>query len=340
MSYCILPYQDLEPLCQDETISLPGNYKRYLQPASIDLPIHREVHELSATFIPHGIGGVFQHVFGNKLIKSSHTINEEGFTLQVDHIYLIGLNVSISFPPYLAGEIQTRSSAGRNDLFVSVLQQFRPSEFHKIDPGYNGTLWMIVIPQSYPVTIAPDDCLAQMRIVDRRLSYPGHNIPLKYLSIDLSSDERNFSLYRSYRKTDPDDYSLRFDEKGYSSRVGFWEGICLDDDDSALLHPGHLYIARSCENVQVQKNYAMDLIAYTPGLGEFKSHYAGFFDPGFGLTQPTRAVFEIRVTHSVCINHGQRIARCEYLMLQRETSKPYSGTYQGQGLRLGKQFRE
>ena len=338
MSYYILPYQELFKLCEAELINVP-EYADRLQPASVDLPISDMVFELSSVFIPWGISDVFAYVTNEDLIQDSCVIPEYGFTLLTDRIYLIKLNAHLFLPPHLFGEIQTRSSAGRNDVSVSVLQQFNPQAFHTIDAGYRGGLWMVVIPQSYPITIFPGDSFAQMRVLDQRQSYTPA-MP-SYLSIDLTPDENNVSIYRSWRQTDPDDYPVTFNSYKYYSPVGYWGKMLADiQSNSVWLYPGHLYIARSVEHVVVSPAHAMDLIAYSPAIGEFKTHYAGFFDPGFGVHQPTRAVFEIRVTHPLYVTHGQRIAQTQYLRLLQETDHPYVGTYQGQGLRLGKQFRE
>lgn len=334
MPHPILPYQEIFKLCNDGNIQLPQPFERYLQPASFDIPITLEVYEISASFIPYGIASIREYLFSHPELKRERQYdNNGGITLCDGSMYIIYLGVHLDLPDWCAGEVQTRSTAGRSDLLVSVVQEHYAQGFNHISPGYTGGLWAIVQPQSYPVRFHSGDCLCQARmVIATRDTIPA----IDYLSLNLAPDPHTgFSLYRSLSHYVP----LIFNRIAYVKADEYWSGIRHPDGDTPfLLEPGYLYIARSIEAVIVHPDEAMDLVAYTPSIGELKTHYAGYFDPGFGLDDHTNAIFEIRVSHPVLVRHGQRIAEMAYFTLTAATTKPYKGVYQGQHLRLGKQF--
>ena len=334
MTHPILPYQELHTLCTSGNIDLPQPFERYLQPASFDIPITYEIYEISATFIPYGIESVREYLFDHKELNLERQYDHNGNIVLCDgSTYIIYLSVRLDLPDWAAGEAQTRSTAGRSDLFVSVVQDRYPQGFNHIEPGYTGGLWAIVQPQSYPIQVQAGDCLCQVRI---NVWKDESDFEVDYLSLSLTANAlHNFSLYRSESHYVP----LPFRAVNAIPHDDFWIGIThRNRDDPYLLDPGFLYIARSVETVRVAYDEAMDLIAYTPSIGELKTHYAGYFDPGFGMVERTYAIFEIRVEYPTLVHHHQRIAKCAYTPLTSATIRPYEGVYQGQHLRLGKQF--
>lgn len=333
MAFPILSYQELFTLCTNGEIKI-NNFRTHLNPASINLPISDIVYELNSTFIPHGINPVEQYIYDSRIVVKKHVFTHGVFVLRRGHMYLLRIDIDIDFHDHHIGECQPRSTAGRSDIFVSVIQNDDPQGFNIVD-GKTHALWVLVIPRSFNISIIPGDCFAQLRIMTTNaIAYEAYT---RSISIDFTPDAHGVSLYRSRVTTDT---PLLFSAISlYEARM-FWDSEIVDvgDDPFFTFAPGYLYIARSSETISLLPYEAMDLIAYDASVGEFKNHFAGFFDPGFGMFSPTRAVFEIRVDFPMTVEHFQVIGQQKYLQLHAPTSAPYNGTYQGQSLRLGKQF--
>lgn len=350
--YPILPYQELLKMYTQRKINLPVPpypIEKYFQPASVDLPIgsyyqlgeqHHigEVYQLETTFLPSRINSVREFIQEHGIIEQRFMNGSEGFVFEPNNIYLLPLDIEIDLSDRQYAEFQTRSSAGRNDLFVSIIQDKNPEEWNKTTVGYQGKLWMLVIAQSFPIMIYPGDALAQMRIHEEtyRSIFTENSIDPVHFTLHLDPDDR-ISLYRSRTSNDADPIEFRAKEQ-YRS-LEYWIGIATDETRTVLLSPGHLYIGRSIETIAVPDRLALDLIGRNSRVGEMFIHYAGFIDPGFGMSGQTSIVFEIRVDRPTLVRDRQRIATANVIPLQSPTEKPYAGTYQLQALRLGKQFK-
>ena len=162
------------------------------------------------------------------------------------------------------------------------------------------------------------------------------------VSIDLSGTDSSDRLigYRARRHAgliDVDNVS------GYDSR-DFWEPMYNDGSNSIVLDPDEFYILVSREAVHIPPTMAAEMLPFDHLVGEFRVHYAGFFDPGFGHNNPSKAVLEVR-SHDVpfIVEHGQIVARLVYERMLTPPKSLYgqdlSSNYQGQSLKLSKHFR-
>ena len=166
------------------------------------------------------------------------------------------------------------------------------------------------------------------------------------VSVDLKGDgERALIGYRARRHTDLIDLS----KVNYYDPRDFWEPVYAEAGGRLLLNPSDFYILVSREAVTVPPDYAAEMTPYDTLVGEFRVHYAGFFDPGFGHAGSggggSRAVLEVR-SHEVpfMLEHGQVVGRLVYERLTAVPDKIYGvgigSNYQRQGLQLAKQFKK
>jgi dCTP deaminase len=294
-------------------------------------------------------------------------LSGEGSVLEIDRPYLIPLNETVDLPEGMRGRTNPRSSTGRLDVFTRVITD-KGAHFDEVREGYTGELFLEVVPMSFPVRVRMGLTLNQLRLIvgkvrlsDEELIELGVRDPLVYpgassgvndeakvadglfLSVDLSGEGRRFVGYRAKGSTGLIDLSK---ERTY--QVGdYWDRVEAKDG-RLILDEGAFYLLVSRERVRVPPDYAAEMAAYDPTSGELRTHYAGFFDPGFGDvvgdTPGTPAVLEVRA-HDVpfALEHGQRLCK---LTFERLASRPDAlyGTelgsrYQRQYLALSRPFR-
>jgi len=229
--------------------------------------------------------------------------------------------------------------------------------------GYAGPLYVEISPRTFPILVRTGSRLSQMRFRsgDSRLSAAehvalhetdtlvfDHNHPVGEgvaLSIDLRGDGRNGLVgFRSKRHTAVVDV----DKKAALDVLDFWEPLHQRGREELILDPDEFYILVSLEAVHVPPTHAAEMVPFDPLVGEFRVHYAGFFDPGFGHSAAggtgSRAVLEVRSREvPFLLGHGQTIGRLIYEGLAETPSQLYgtaSGSnYQAQTLKLSKHFR-
>ncbi|MFD1704732.1 2'-deoxycytidine 5'-triphosphate deaminase [Methylopila henanensis] len=354
----ILPSQAIERLIADGAIALdrPAAADQ-VQPASLDLRLGTKVHRVRASFLP----GAGRTVAERLEEFTLHTIDiTAGAVLETGCVYIAPLMERLALPAEVAAATNPKSSTGRLDVFTRVIADGARS-FDQIPAGYAGPLFAEISPRTFPVLARPGSRLSQLRLRrgEPRLS-DAELVALQQrarlvdddaadvrggvaVTVDLLGDGRGLVGWRAKRHTGVVDV----DRPGAHDVSDFWEPIHAGRS-GLVLDPGQFYILASREAVQVPPDHAAEMTPFDPLVGEFRVHYAGFFDPGFGHAEGrgagARAVLEVR-SHEVpfILEHGQTVGRLVYeRMLERPRTlygELATSNYQGQGLKLSKHFR-
>ena len=330
-----------------------------IQPASLDLRLGDVTYRVRASFLPGPGATVAERIDELKLHEISLS---DGAVLETNCVYIVPLLESLALPPEIVAAANPKSSTGRLDVFTRVIAD-GTRRFDMIGAGYHGPLYAEISPKTFPILVREGSRLSQVRfrVGDAVLDTdelealhageplvdcddPDMNGGLA-VSVDLSGDNaRGFVGYRAKRHTGVVDV----DRRGGYAVNDFWEPIAARDDGSLILDPGEFYILASKEAVQVPPDFAAEMVPFDPLVGEFRVHYAGFFDPGFGHAgaggQGARAVLEVRSREvPFILEHGQIVGRLIYeRMLARPDSlygQRIGSNYQAQGLKLSKHFR-
>jgi dCTP deaminase len=330
-----------------------------IQPASLDLRLGDVAYRVRASFLPGPGATVAERIDDLKLHEIALT---DGAVLETNCVYIVPLIESLALPASIAAAANPKSSTGRLDVFTRVIAD-GTRRFDMIDAGYHGPLYAEISPKTFPVLLREGSRLSQIRFRQGEATLDGASLARLHaqerlvdiddadlsngvaLSVDLSGAGSNgFVGYRAKRHTGVVDVDRR---AGYSVEE-FWEPITARADQSLILDPGEFYILASKEAVQVPPDYAAEMVPFDPLVGEFRVHYAGFFDPGFGYAgaggQGARAVLEVRSREvPFILEHGQIVGRLVY---EKMVSKPdalygqrIGSNYQAQGLKLSKHFR-
>lgn len=331
-----------------------------IQPASLDLRLGATAFRVRASFMPGP-----DHLVADKLDRLRlHVIDlTEGAVLETGCVYIVPLLESLDLPLGLSASANPKSSTGRLDIFTRVITD-HAQEFDKVPPGYRGPLYLEISPRTFPVVVRRGSRLSQIRF------RVGHallsEVDLKRLhdsDMLVASDKVNVSgggiaLSIDLKGTGPDGLIgyrgkhhtavIDVDAKNVHDMHDFWEPLYSRGRDELILDPDEFYILVSREAVHVPPLFAAEMTPFDPLVGEFRVHYAGFFDPGFGHADAggggSRAVLEVR-SHEVpfILDHGQIVGRLVYEhMLERPEGLYGTGVgsnYQAQGLKLSKHFR-
>jgi len=328
-----------------------------IQPASLDLRLANVAYRVRASFLPGPQATVAERIEGLKL----HEIElADGAVLETGCVYIVPLLESLALSPGLSAAANPKSSTGRLDVFTRVIADHARS-FDQIEPGYHGPLYAEISPRTFPVLVREGSRLSQIRFrrgeatldaaslaelnaSERLVDNPDADIGSGIaVSVDLAGD-KGLVGYRAKRHTGLIDVERR---GGYEVPE-FWELIAARPDRHLILDPNEFYILASKEAVRVPPDYAAEMIPFDPLVGEFRVHYAGFFDPGFGYAgaggRGARAVLEVRSREvPFILEHGQIVGRLIYeRMLARPTrlyGEAIGSNYQAQGLKLAKHFR-
>jgi dCTP deaminase len=338
-----------------------------IQPASLDLRLGEVAYRVRASFLPGPHTTVAERIDELKL----HEIAlGDGAVLETSCVYIVPLLESLALPDHIAAAANPKSSTGRLDVFTRVIAD-ETRGFDRIKAGYHGPLYAEISPKTFPVLVREGSRLSQIRfrhghalldaqalrdlharerLVDDDDVDVGEGIAV---GVDLSpqpglgspiGEVGGIAGYRAKRHTGVIDVERR---GGYD--VGeFWEPIRARKDRSLVLDPDEFYILASKEAVQVPPDYAAEMVPFDPLVGEFRVHYAGFFDPGFGYAgaggRGARAVLEVRSREvPFILEHGQIVGRLVYeRMLDRPKAlygERIGSNYQAQGLKLSKHFK-
>ncbi len=335
-----------------------------VQPASLDLRLGKRAWRVRASFLPGGGRSVEQGIAA----QPSHAIDLEGGSiLEPGTVTIAELDEALRLPAALSAAANPKSSTGRIDVFTRVITD-RGRRFDQIEAGYCGPLFAEISPRTFPVKVRTGSRLAQIRFSagDGRLDDEGHRAlhasaalvggaePVIAGGLTVSVDLAGFRQrgdeavrllgYRAKRHTGIIDVDLA----GRLDLADFWEPIFLRQRRELILDPGEFYILASKEAVRVPPDHAAEMTPFDPLVGEFRVHYAGFFDPGFGADEAgglgARAVLEVRSRDvPFVLEDGQVVGRLVYERMS-ETPRLLYGSglgsnYQAQGLKLSKHFR-
>jgi dCTP deaminase len=341
----------------------PGN----IQPASLDLRLGTVAYRVRCSFLP-GAKTVAERL--EELVVDELDLRQGGAVLETGRPYIVPLVESVCLPPFVRGKANPKSSTGRLDVFCRLLTDCG-SRFDEVPAGYQGPLWLEVVPLSFAVRAREGLTLNQLRLMvgrarvgDGELRELHERSPLLYLdgrpprgdelaledglflSVDLRSGAPEAVGYRAREHT----FALDLASLGHYSVERYWETALPEDEGSIVLAPERFYLLLSREAVSVPPQLACEMTAYDPTSGELRAHYAGFFDPGFGYDgeghlRGSRAALEVRA-HDVpfLVEQGQRLCRLTFEHMVAPPDKLYGegigSNYQGQTRTLSKHFKK
>ncbi|HEY1962459.1 MAG TPA: 2'-deoxycytidine 5'-triphosphate deaminase, partial [Rhizomicrobium sp.] len=356
----ILPSHVLRRLirARREVVAAEDVEESQIQPASLDLRLGPVAWRVRASFLP----GPNATVRDKLASVALHEISlEEGAVLETHCVYVVPLLESAEFSFRVSGISNPKSSTGRLDVFTRLITDRAPG-FDRIEPGYRGPLYAEISPRTFPVLVRKGSRLNQLRVrrgspqfTDTQLKRLHEEQPLVdgaadidnglALTVDLKGDGQHQVGWRARRHTG----IIDVDRRNMLDPLDYWEPIHASRSGSIVLDPDEFYILASREAVSIPPDFAAEMVPFNPLVGEFRVHYAGFFDPGFGHEtgrgRGSRAVLEVRSREvPFIIEHGQIIGR---LVFERLTDPPpevygqgIGSHYQRQGLRLSKHFRQ
>jgi dCTP deaminase len=300
-----------------------------VQPASLDLRLGETAFRLRASFLP-GAGAKVQERLDDELVM--HKIDlTAGAVLETGCVYLAQVQEELTLPSHIHGAANPKSSTGRIDVFTRLITDGAHA-FDHIPAGYHGPLWAEISPCTFSVLVRTGSRLSQARL-RRGLPHPKREIDF---TMDLALDGP--VGFRAKRHSGVIDV----DRIGQYDPRDFWEPLGARRG-RVVLDPGQFYIFASKENVLIPPDEAAEMAPIRPELGEFRAHYAGFFDPGFGIApNQGRAVLEVRSRDvPFFVEDGQPVGKLVFEKLSGPVERLYGETgsnYQGQGLKLSKHF--
>jgi dCTP deaminase len=359
----IVPAQDIRDLIRERHIlSLEPISEAQIQPSSIDLRLASPAYRVRASFLPGPGVSVREKI--DALTMHEFDLGS-GAVLEKGCVYIVPIMESLKLGKRVSGMANPKSSSGRLDVFTRLITD-QASEFERVRTAYKGPLYVEISPRAFSIVVREGDSLNQLRI--RRGSPLATDTALRKLHeevglVHTDTGEENISRgiavtvdllgstgtggvigYRAKRHTDLIDIA----RVNYYDPRDYWEPILAEENSGLTLNPGDFYILVSREAITVPPDHAAEMVAYDTLNGEFRVHYAGFFDPGFGFAENggagARAVLEIR-SHEVpfMLEHGQVVGRLIYERLTDIPDKIYGrdigSNYQRQGLALAKQFK-
>jgi dCTP deaminase len=363
----VLPCQHLEQAITARIIdagrfTIPGEN---VQPASLDLRLGEVAYRIRCSFLP-GRQTVERRV--KDYVIDELDLRKDGVVLETKRPYLIPLKERLALPAGMRGKANPKSSTGRIDVFTRVITDgsFR---FDEIADGYEGPLFLEVVPLSFPVRVREDLTLNQLRLSIGRAELDDDDVrafhrrqPLLFdkgkavgdaklalanglfLGLDLRGDANGHVGYRA-RDNAP---LLDVTKTAAVEPDPYWEPVKHEDGDRVVLTPQRFYLLMSNEAVSIPPTLASEMTAYDPTSGELRTHYAGFFDPGFGYDEReqfvgSRAALEVRA-HDVpfMIEHGQRVCKLTFEHMldvpERLYGQGIGSSYQRQDETLSKHF--
>ena len=336
-----------------------------IQPASMDLRLGARAWALRCSFLPDTASSVMDRV--HDLAQEELDIRD-GAQLERDRPYVIELVEEVRLPAEVRAKANPKSSTGRLDVFTRVITD-RNNRFDEIPAGYEGKLYLEVVPRSFAVRVEELLSLNQLRLVegdprvaDAELRELHAEVPLLYRGDEpVPAEEIAVAdgLFLGLDLKGPRDRVVGYRAKRHSHRVDmtkirhydwrdYWEPVYPEEGGRIVLDPEVFYLLLSAEGVCVPPDYAAEMMAYDPTAGELRTHYAGFFDPGFGYdahgSRPgSRAALEVRARDvPFMVEDGQPICKLAFERMTERPEKLYGedvgSNYQGQETMLSKHF--
>ena len=355
-----LASQHIKQLIDDSVITLDSPVDSdQIQPASIDLRLGSVAYRVRSSFLPgrdRKVSDCLDDMVMHRMDLS------EGAVLEKSCVYIVPLQEGLNLPAELAAAGNPKSSTGRLDVFTRLITD-NGTEFEQVPAGYCGPLYAEIAPLTFSVLVRRGSRLSQLRIrsgkssiddaahyqlqkkerlveLDLSANEVKNGIPV---SVDLEGDETGLIGYRAKRHSGVVD----MDKSATQAISDFWEPLYAHNKQ-LILDPGEFYILVSKEAVHVPVDHAAEMVPYDTLVGEFRVHYAGFFDPGFGAPEANgkgaRAVLEVRSFDvPFLLEDGQNVGRLVYESMLEMPDRIYGqgvpSNYQAQGLKLSKHFR-
>jgi dCTP deaminase len=370
----VLPYQALREAARQGWITASAPLEpRQFQAASLDLRLGPVAYQLRASFLPFR-ESVQARLAAGEAGESDLVIDrlslESGATLQRGSVYLVPLLESLALPPGVSGRCNPKSTTGRLDIFTRVITDATP-RFDEIESGYHGPLYVEISPQSFPVRVQTGLSLNQVRLAgapsrldDAELADQYRRTPLLYddddrpvplervtfneglgMGVDLSGRTTDGIIgYRAH----PNPPAVDLSRVDHYDPAEFWEPIKRPARDAYILEANRFYILVSKERIRVPPEFAAEMVVYDAGAGEIRTHYAGFFDPGFGWGDGgrlgTKVVMEVRAREvPFLVYDGQTFFKVLFERMAARPERLYGSalgsSYQQQTLTLSKHFR-
>ncbi|EEW25816.1 2'-deoxycytidine 5'-triphosphate deaminase [Rhodobacter ferrooxidans] len=353
----VLPQQALRGLIASGAIAAsPAVLPDQVQPASLDLRLGNVAYRVRASFLAGAGRSVASRIAEFEMHRMDLTA---GAVLEKGCVYVIPLMESLALPAGITAVANAKSSTGRLDLLTRAITD-GGVEFDRIPEGYTGPLWAEVCPRSFSVLVRPGMRLNQIRFRRGQAVLSDADLAALHARERLVSGEAlisgglGFSVDLRPAKGDLVGYRAKphtgvidLDRIGHYPAPEFWEEV-RTHEARIILDPGAFYILVSQEAVTIPPDYAAEMAPYLAMVGEFRVHYAGFFDPGFGYSAAggagSRGVLEVRCHEApFVLEHGQVVGRLVYERMAARPETLYgagiASNYQGQGLKLSKHFR-
>ncbi len=363
----LLPRQRIVALTRRKIVLAKAEIEpNQLQPASLDLRLGNKAYRVRASFLPgrhKTVQEQLAHLSSDEIDLEDRTVLEKG------SVYIVELQEHLKLLPSITVSANPKSSTGRLDIFTRLIAD-NSEIFDYVEAGYEGPLYAEISPRTFPIRVRTGSRLNQIRFRRRNPSqheYTEFRLSDKELrerhktralvdgdanirnglrlSVDLSPEVPDGIVgYRGQRHTDVIDV----DAVAAYNTEDYWEPMKRRSGGELILDPNQFYVLASKEKVHIPPDLAAEMVPIDHMMGEFRVHYAGFFDPGFGYTEHghpgSRAVLEVR-SHEVPVHlvDGQIIGRLVYETVAEKPDKLYGqslgSNYQGQGLKLSKHFR-
>jgi dCTP deaminase len=363
----VLPAQRLREAVANEWI-VAGDRRilpEAIQPASVDLRLGERAWVLRCSFLPDSDSTVEQKV---EDLAFEEIDLRDGATLERDRPYLVPLIEELRLPDGIRAKANPKSSTGRLDVFTRVLTD-RSHRFDEVADGYHGKLYLEVVPRTFAIRVKTGLALNQVRLSegdgrlkDSELIALHEQSPLLFrdaqplaesslslgdglfLSLDASGGPDSTVGYRAKKNSLPIDLT----KVGALRWQDYWEPVHPEAKQRIVLEPEVFYLLLSSEGVSIPPSYAAEMLAYDPTAGELRTHYAGFFDPGFGYSRTghtggSRAALEVRARDvSFMVEHGQPVCKLAFERMAEQPDVLYGSdvgsNYQGQQTMLSKHF--
>jgi dCTP deaminase len=363
----ILPSQEIRHFIETGIVRSPGEIADdQIQPSSIDLRLGHEGYRVRASFLSGKSTTLLNKAAANGMLIETIDISSPTL-LERGAVYIIPLMESLALASDIYGIANPKSTTGRLDIFTRLITEFG-DEFERVPRGYSGKLYIEVVSQTFPIVVQSGMRLNQLRFGrgrvaaagDARLRQLDQDDPLieadesrqakidrgLRLTVDLQGNSSGVVGYMANKFSPPIDLG----KIDYYDIAEFWNPIYRNEKLQCILSPGEFYILASKQRVRVPPEFAAELLPYDLASQEFRVHYAGFFDPGFGYgiegeIPGTRAVLEVRASQMpILLEDDQFVGRLNYFNMAAKPDKVYGGSigssYQQQGLALSKQFKQ
>jgi dCTP deaminase len=362
----ILPSQEIRDLVSTGIISATKEIAdEQIQPASIDLRLSDRAHEIQASFLPGESTTLLNKATSSGMLVDTLDISHPA-RLEPKVIYIIPLMETLALPPDVYGIANPKSTTGRLDIFTRLITE-HGDEFERVRRGYSGRLYIEVVSQTFPIIIRAGMRLNQLRFARGRVGAVGDSALRQLeenslfiadeemgqatvnrgvrITVDLQGNGSGVVAYQA-KKNCP---AIDLDQINQYEIADFWLPIERSQNLQMILKPSEFYILASKQKFRVPPDRAAEMLPYDLSTQEFRVHYAGFFDPGFGYgvsgeIAGTKAVLEVRTSElPILLEDDQFVGRLNYFRMAGIPDKIYGGpigsSYQQQGLALAKQFR-